>query len=98
MAKFIIYLELTKADSHEYDNFNELLESKNILKKIQDEESLRWYYLPNNFYYYKGEINDREIIYDNVSQSVNDLGLEIFGIVVITALGVTWEGLSLHFF
>lgn len=98
MAKFMIYLELTNGDSHEYNNFNEMMESKNILKKIQDEESLKWYDLPKNFYHYKGEIIDREIIYKYVVQSVNEAGLEVFELVVITSLAATWEGLSIRFF
>ncbi len=94
----MIYLELTEGDSHEYDNFNDVLESRNIFKKIQDEKSLKWYDLPENFYHYKGEINDRDIIYTHIVNSVHEKGLEIFELVVITSLGATWEGLSMRFF
>lgn len=94
----MIYLELTEGDSHEYDNFNDLMESRNVFKKIQDEKSMKWYDLPKNFYHYKGEITDRETIYNHVVQTVNEKGLEIFELIVITSSGATWEGLSLRFF
>lgn len=93
MGRFMIHIELHKADSEVYGKLHEVMHNIDAFQVIQDIDTKEFFNLPRSQYHYIGLIEKKEDMLELVRQTIKYVSSD-FKIVVTGDAGSAWVGLD----
>lgn len=93
MSRFIVRVELRKANPEDYEMLHNEMLKLDFFKIIKDDKTGKYYHLPDAEYYYVGEIMDIENLINRVHIAASKINKE-YQVLVTKSAGIIFFGLD----